>query len=92
MPEDDMETNTFEASRERQNIRTIGSSLVGEDREEVNTMSDNGLTGTFVTHRQARAAIWVRPIRHVPGVDPNHGGKGHHHPPGSLGYTVLPIG
>ena len=29
MPEDDMETNTFEASGERQNIRTIGSSLVG---------------------------------------------------------------
>ena len=52
MLEDDAELNTFEATN-KQNIRTIGSALIGEELEEVNVMSDNGSTGTFVTHRQA---------------------------------------
>ena len=54
MQEDDVELNSFESSGERQNIRTIGSALVGEEQEEVNTMSDNGSTGTLITHSQAR--------------------------------------
>ena len=54
MLEEDVELNSFESSGERQNIRTIGSSLGGEEKEEVNTMSDNGSTGMFITHCQAR--------------------------------------
>ena len=54
MLEDDVELNSFKSSGGRQNIRTIGSALVGEEQEEVNTMSDNGSTGTFITHSQAR--------------------------------------
>ena len=53
MMEDDVELNSFETSGGRQNLRTIGTALVGEGKEEVNTMSDNGSTGTFITHSQA---------------------------------------
>ena len=33
MIEDDVEMNSFESSGERQNIRTIGSSLLGEEKK-----------------------------------------------------------
>ena len=54
MLEDDIELDSFETSGGKQSIRTIGTALVGEEKCKVNTMSDNGSTGSFVTHAQAR--------------------------------------
>ena len=52
--EDDLELNSFEISGGKQGIRSIGTALVGEEKSKVNTLSDNGSTGCFVTHSQGR--------------------------------------
>ena len=52
--EDNIELNSFDISEGKQGIRSIGTALVGEEKSKVNTLSDNGSTGCFVTHSQAR--------------------------------------
>ena len=47
---------TYKTNTENEVLQSVGSSLVGEDNNEVQTLSDKGSQGSFITHKLAKRA------------------------------------
>ena len=51
---DSNNTFTYTTNTENEVLQSVGSSLVGEDNNEVQTLSDEGSQGSFITHKLAK--------------------------------------